>query len=113
MKPLLVTHEQAIAQLQKEKNCVFTELMQHGTMKVEYFSPKITGTQQPHSQDELYVIACGNSKFFRNGETVACKTGDVLFVPARMVHYFTEFSDDFATWVIFYGPLGGEKNNQC
>lgn len=23
-------------------------------------------------------------------------------------HRFIEFSDDFATWVLFYGPEGGE-----
>jgi hypothetical protein len=27
-----------------------------------------------------------------------------------MKHRFEGFSHDFATWVIFYGPLGGEKN---
>jgi len=32
----------------------------------------------------------------------------VLFVPARVEHRFEEFSDDFATWVIFWGPKGGE-----
>jgi hypothetical protein len=25
------------------------------------------------------------------------------------VHRFEEFTDDFYTWVIFYGPDGGEK----
>ena len=34
--------------------------------------------------------------------------GDMLFVPAGTVHRFEDFSDDFATWVIFYGPEGGE-----
>ena len=34
--------------------------------------------------------------------------GDLLFVPAGVVHRFEDFSDDFSTWVIFYGPEGGE-----
>lgn len=34
--------------------------------------------------------------------------GDLLFVPAGVVHRFEEFTDDFATWVMFYGPEGGE-----
>jgi hypothetical protein len=33
----------------------------------------------------------------------------VLFVPAGMDHRFVNFSGDFAAWVIFYGPAGGEK----
>jgi mannose-6-phosphate isomerase-like protein (cupin superfamily) len=34
--------------------------------------------------------------------------GDALFVPAGMKHRFENFSDDFATWIMFYGPEGGE-----
>ena len=29
----------------------------------------------------------------------------VLFAAAGDVHRFVEFSDDFATWVLFYGPV--------
>jgi hypothetical protein len=42
---------------------------------------------------------------------VAFGSGDMLFVPARMEHRFEDFSDDFATWVMFYGPAGGEREN--
>jgi mannose-6-phosphate isomerase-like protein (cupin superfamily) len=111
MIPFLVKHEDAIAQLQKESNQPFTVVMQHGTLQVEYFSPKGSDTQTPHLQDELYIITAGQSDFFRNGETVSCKTGDVLFVPAHMEHRFINFSHDFATWVVFYGAQGGEMNN--
>jgi mannose-6-phosphate isomerase-like protein (cupin superfamily) len=34
---------------------------------------------------------------------------DVLFVPAGVEHRFENFTDDFTTWVIFYGQKGGEK----
>ncbi len=77
-------------------------LMKDKSMSVEYFAPKVIDTQLPHSQDEVYVIASGSSEFVRGDETVNCKTGDLLFVPAAMVHRFQNFSDDFAAWVIFY-----------
>jgi len=35
----------------------------------------------------------------------------MLFVPAGVEHRFENFSDDFATWVIFYGPEGGEGSH--
>jgi len=35
--------------------------------------------------------------------------GDVLFVAAGVEHRFSKFTDDFATWVFFYGPQGGEQ----
>lgn len=81
----------------------FVKVLENGSMSVEYFAPKNADTQSSHKQDELYVIAEGSSDFYRNGETIKCKKGDVLFVPAKMEHRFVNFSKDFATWVIFYG----------
>ena len=107
--PLQVTQQQAIAKLSQEAPALFTVLMKHGSMSVEYYAPKERDDQTPHRQDELYIIASGQGEFYRNGETVYCNTGDVLFVPAGMEHRFVNFSSDFATWVIFYGPDGGER----
>lgn len=98
----------AIAALQKEAIQKFTVLMQHGSMSVEYFSPENIDTQKPHVQDEIYIIASGSGMFFRNGERIRFNKGDVLFVPAGMDHRFENFTEDFATWVIFYGKKGGE-----
>jgi mannose-6-phosphate isomerase-like protein (cupin superfamily) len=100
--------EQAAEQLKKEAHDRFTVLMKHGTMTVEYYAPQYTDPQSPHKQDEIYVIASGHAIFFRDGERLNCKSGDILFVPAQMRHRFEDFSDDFATWVIFYGKDGGE-----
>jgi len=100
--------EDAIRQLEEEEQNRFTVLMKHGTMSLEYYSPKKVDPQTPHKQDEIYIIASGEGLFFRDGETIRCKTGDVLFVPAKMEHRFENFSNDFATWVIFYGNEGGE-----
>jgi mannose-6-phosphate isomerase-like protein (cupin superfamily) len=105
-----VSIEEAITQLQKEEHNRFTALIRQGTMTIEYYAPKYIDQQNAHSQDEIYVIATGNATFFRNGERVQCKSGDVLFVPALMEHRFEIFSDDFATWVIFYGKEGGEAS---
>ena len=103
---------EAIEQLKQESAKTFTVLMKHGTMSVEYFSPQKIDTQTPHKQDELYVIARGHGKLNRNAEIMECKAGDVLFVPAGMEHRFENFTDDFATWVIFYGPTGGESESK-
>jgi mannose-6-phosphate isomerase-like protein (cupin superfamily) len=83
-------------------------LMQHGSMKLRYYAPRGADPQTPHDQDELYVIATGRGTFFIGGQRVPFDPGDVLFVAARVEHRFESFSDDFATWVVFYGPPGGE-----
>jgi len=32
----------------------------------------------------------------------------VIFVEAGVEHRFEDFTDDFETWVVFWGPQGGE-----
>jgi mannose-6-phosphate isomerase-like protein (cupin superfamily) len=81
----------------------------HGTMSVSVFAPKTTDFQTPHVQDELYVVMSGTGVFVANNIQYSFVPGDVLFVPAGIEHRFVEFTPDFATWVIFYGPQGGEK----
>ena len=103
-----VTADEGLKEILQQEEFPFAVMMQHGTMTIEYFAPQEVDTQTPHKQDEIYVIIKGHSTFYRNGERISCKKNDVLFVPAGMEHYFENFSDDFATWVIFYGPEGGE-----
>ena len=109
MIPDKVNLTEAIEKLKRESSARFVGLMKHGSMSLEYFSPLRRDTQSPHEQDELYVIARGHGNLNRDGKTFPFKAGDVLFVPAGMQHYFENFSDDFATWVILYGPIGGEE----
>ena len=103
--------DEALFKLLKEEEFPFTVVMKNGSMTIEYFAPQEVDTQTPHKQDEIYVIIRGHSNFYRDNERVSCKKGDIIFVPAGMEHHFENFSDDFATWVIFYGHEGGEKND--
>ncbi|MGK2285691.1 cupin domain-containing protein [Pedomonas sp. V897] len=86
----------------------FVTALAHGTMSVELFAPRGADTQQPHAQDELYIIREGSGWFLHEGERVPVKAGDVLFVRAGTEHRFVDFTPDFETWVIFWGPEGGE-----
>jgi len=87
------------------------EMIRRGTVELEFYSPHLTDLQQPHSRDELYVIARGTGVLVVESERFSFKGGDVLFVPAYADHRFVEFSEDFGTWVLFYGPEGGEANS--
>lgn len=90
----------------------FAEALRHGSMSVELYAPQGHDPQQPHRQDELYVVVSGHGTFLRDQERIPFQAGDVLFVPAGMLHRFEQFSDDFQTWVIFWGPRGGEAMSQ-
>ena len=88
----------------------YIELFRHGTLSVEHYAPRLTEPQTPHTRDEIYVIISGSGRFRRGAEETTFGPGDVLFVPAGEEHRFVEFGDDFATWVFFYGPEGGESS---
>jgi mannose-6-phosphate isomerase-like protein (cupin superfamily) len=87
----------------------FVVAMAHGTMSVEIYAPRGSDPQTPHAQDELYFIHAGQGVFVNAGERIPFAAGDCLFVAAGVAHRFEEFSDDFAAWVVFWGPQGGES----
>ena len=86
----------------------FQVLFEHGSLAVEIYQPQKIDLQQPHTRDEIYVIAAGSGYFVNGNSRQKFEAGEVLFVPAGVEHRFEAFSDDFATWVFFYGPEGGE-----
>lgn len=91
----------------------FVRVLAHGSMSVELYAPGSNADgrdrQQPHAQDELYVVQVGRATLRIGAEHFDAEPGDVLFVPAGADHCFERFTPDFATWVIFYGPEGGEQ----
>ena len=90
----------------------FATLFRHGSLEVEIYRPVGVDRQTPHARDELYAVIAGSGVFFCAGERRPFAPGEVLFVPAGVEHRFEDFSDDFVTWVFFYGPDGGEVANK-
>ena len=89
----------------------FAAVFRHGTLEVEIYAPRGADPQTPHDRDEVYVVAAGTGTFVNGRERMPCAPGDVLFAAAGEVHRFENFSDDFVTWVLFYGPRGGERRH--
>lgn len=87
----------------------FLTIFEHGTLAVEIYKPEKVDLQQPHSRDEVYVVISGTGEFLNGDTRTTFCPGDFLFVAAGVEHRFENFSDDFATWVLFYGPEGGES----
>ena len=87
----------------------FAKVLGHGSMEVELYAPRGADGQAPHSRDELYVVVSGSGEFVNGPQRHPFGPSDVLFVPAGVEHRFEGFTDDFAVWVVFYGPEGGES----
>ncbi|MDQ3747514.1 MAG: cupin domain-containing protein [Acidobacteriota bacterium] len=67
-----------------------------------FFAPRGTDYQTFHDEDEFYFIIRGSGELTIDDKTFSCKTGDTFFVPATVSHHFENFTDDFATWAIFF-----------
>jgi len=85
-------------------------VFEHGSLQVKLYAPRDADKQSPHTRDEIYVIARGEGWFVNGGKRHRFSPHDVLFAKAGVVHRFEDFSDDFAVWVFFYGPEGGERD---
>src|SRR5712671_6121211 len=85
-------------------------LFEHGSLVVKLYTPSGNDDQTPHSRDEIYVVARGSGEFVCDGDRQPFAPHDVLFAAAAVEHRFENFTDDFAVWVFFYGPEGGEAD---
>ena len=98
----------ALDQLRTETENTSLGLFKHGSLEVEIYQPVGQDPQQPHWCDEVYVVISGTGFFVNGDKRNPFEPGDLMFVPAGVVHRFEDFGDNFATWVICFGPDGGE-----
>jgi mannose-6-phosphate isomerase-like protein (cupin superfamily) len=59
--------------------------------------------QQPHDDDEVYVVLEGSGTLEIEGETVELQEGHAAFVPAHAGHRFTGY-EQLSVLVIFQKP---------
>jgi mannose-6-phosphate isomerase-like protein (cupin superfamily) len=89
----------------------YAEALAHGSMSLGLYAPVGRDPQTPHSQDEVYIVRTGRAEFMLAGQLHPCAAGDALFVAAGVAHRFQNLSEDFSTWVVFWGPKGGERSD--
>src|SRR5215467_9834008 len=102
-----ISLEEATALLPTPEGKRSVAVFEHGTLQVKLYAPREYDAQQPHSRDEIYVVARGEGWFLNGERRHRFAPHDVLFAKAGVAHRFEEFSDDFLVWVLFYGPEGG------
>ncbi len=108
----MFTAEEIAEQLPTDPSTMkFRYALRNGSMKIGLYAPDSVDEQTPHNQDELYLIVSGSGEFVKNGERMVFQPNTAIFVEAGADHRFENFSDDFSTWVVFWGPDGGETTN--
>ena len=102
------TLEKALQLVAASDDKAYGVLLEHGTLELGFYKPDGVDPQEAHTQDEIYIIQFGSGYFVNGDKRMPFEPGEALFVAAGVVHRFEEFTDDFAAWVVFYGPQGGE-----
>jgi len=62
--------------------------------------------QQPHTEDEVYVVLRGRGVFVAGDVRVPVQAGTTLYVPAGEEHRFIDVTEDLAILVLFAPPYG-------
>ena len=108
--PVRATLEEMRQRAERAEGRPVAVAMTHGTMIAKLYAPRGVDLQEPHEQDEVYVVMRGSGTFVHGDRRDPFGPGDLLFVEAAVPHRFEEFTDDLALWVVFYGPAGGERS---
>jgi mannose-6-phosphate isomerase-like protein (cupin superfamily) len=64
--------------------------------------------QEPHTEDEIYVITAGRAMFEAGGHRARVGPGSVIYVEAGEIHRFTDITEDLAT-VVLFAPAEGSR----
>ncbi len=62
--------------------------------------------QQPHGEDEVYVVLSGRASFWAGGRVQAVATNSVIFVERNVEHRFVDITEDL-TVLVFFAPSEG------
>jgi mannose-6-phosphate isomerase-like protein (cupin superfamily) len=63
-----------------------------------------TDTQQPHTEDEVYVVTAGRARLVTDSGETPVGPGSVIYVPAHERHQFVDITEDLAVLVVFAPP---------
>jgi mannose-6-phosphate isomerase-like protein (cupin superfamily) len=79
------------------------EQLRVAALSVGTYSVPVGGedTQQPHTEDEVYVVTAGRARIVADSGSAQVGPGSVIFVPANERHRFVDITEDLAVLVIF------------
>jgi len=88
----------------------WTEHLRAADLSVGSYSIPRGGTddQEPHTEDEIYVVTAGHAVLRAGGESAPVGPGSVIYVPAGEEHRFADITQDLAAIVVF-APAEGSR----
>jgi mannose-6-phosphate isomerase-like protein (cupin superfamily) len=67
--------------------------------------------QQPHTEDEVYVVVRGRGQIEVAGESRVVREGSIIFVPARAAHHFHTIEEEL-TILVFFAPAENSRREE-
>lgn len=83
----------------------YAEFLRVPAMSLGVYTLRVgeTDGQQPHAEDEVYLVLEGRGRIDLDGEPVDVSPGSVVFVPARMPHQFFDLTENLRV-LVFFAP---------
>lgn len=78
------------------------EPFKKGRVTLVFFAPRNVDYQTSHDEDEFYFIVRGSGEIVIGDDRFDCAAGDAFFVAAGVEHRFENFTEDLATWAVFF-----------
>jgi mannose-6-phosphate isomerase-like protein (cupin superfamily) len=66
--------------------------------------------QQPHTEDEVYLVVSGKASFRSGGRGQAVAPDSLIFVERAAEHRFVDITEDLTVLVFFAPPEGSLKD---
>jgi len=82
------------------------EFMRSSSLSVGLYELPAGGTdlQEPHTEDEVYIVMQGKATINVNGEDQPVQAGSVVYVAKQVPHKFHTIEEDLSVLVLFAPP---------
>jgi quercetin dioxygenase-like cupin family protein len=99
-----------LVEQQRESGQAYLEFLRRESLSVGVYAlPKgATDPQQPHTEDEVYVVLEGVATLRVEAERHAVEAGSIVFVEAGVEHRFEAIESDLNV-LVFFAPAEGSS----
>lgn len=111
LKPVHAFDLEALTAEWQARGHPYLEFLRRDSMSVGLYvlAAGSADPQQPHAEDEVYVVLAGKAVLDVAGQRVPVKAGTVAFVAKGAVHKFVEIEEDLAALVLFAPAEGAAR----
>lgn len=111
LKPVHAFDLESLTRAWEARGLPYLEFLRRDSLSVGlYILPSgATDQQQPHAEDEVYLVLTGKAVLDVAGQAVPVKAGSVVFVAKKAPHKFVQIEEDLAALVIFAPAEGSGR----